>query len=226
MTTDTTEAGPQTRVDAQTPPPLAQPVRAQRRYRFIALGAALIALSGLAAYWLFTATADTVPVVAVAADVSRGETIDREDVTTVDAAENTAVETVPAENLEQLVGSRAAADLLTGSLLNPAAVSDAISPAVGESLVGVALLPNQLPAEALVPGDPVRVVDTPNPGDPPPDDSPGSVAATVLSVSGVTDTGHTVVDVLLDADQAGDLAARVATGRVALVLDSRERESE
>jgi hypothetical protein len=33
----------------------------------------------------------------------------------------------------------------------------------------------------------------------------------------------TVVDVTVPSGQAGDLAARVATGRVALVLDSRER---
>lgn len=226
MTTDTTEASQQTRAPESPPSMIGEPVRPQRRYRIVALGVSFVALGGLGSYWLLNATSDTVPVVAVAADVSRGHTIDREDVTTVDAAENPAIETVPAEDIDQLVGSRAAADLLTGSLLNPDAVSDSISPAAGESLVGVALLPNQLPAEALVPGDPVRIVNTPNPGDPPPDDDPSAVAATVLSISGVTDTGHTVVDVLLDEGQASDLAARVATGRVALVLDSRERESE
>ena len=35
--------------------------------------------------------------------------------------------------------------------------------------------------------------------------------------------GLTIVDVLVPSDVAADLAARAATGKVALVLDSRER---
>jgi len=37
------------------------------------------------------------------------------------------------------------------------------------------------------------------------------------------DSGLTVVDVSVPSGQAADLAARVATGRIALILDSRER---
>ena len=45
----------------------------------------------------------------------------------------------------------------------------------------------------------------------------------VVGVHGGDDTGQMVVDVQVPFDDAAELAARAATGRVALVLDSRER---
>ena len=50
-----------------------------------------------------------------------------------------------------------------------------------------------------------------------------SIEATVVGVRGAGDTGQIVVDVSVPYDQAAELAARAATGKVALVLDSRER---
>ena len=40
---------------------------------------------------------------------------------------------------------------------------------------------------------------------------------------GPGDNGQIVVDVSVPYDQAAELAARAATGKIALVLDSRER---
>ena len=53
--------------------------------------------------------------------------------------------------------------------------------------------------------------------------SPTSIAATVVGVRGPGDNGQIVVDVSVPFDQAAELAARAATGKIALVLDSRER---
>jgi len=39
----------------------------------------------------------------------------------------------------------------------------------------------------------------------------------------VEETGETVVNVSVPKEKSADLAARAATGRVALVLDTRER---
>ena len=50
-----------------------------------------------------------------------------------------------------------------------------------------------------------------------------TIEATVVGVSRVEETGETVVDVSVPEREAADLAARAATGRVALVLDARER---
>jgi hypothetical protein len=69
----------------------------------------------------------------------------------------------------------------------------------------------------------VRIVDTPTTQGEPPTTAPATIAGEVASVVGPDDTGLTVVNVTVPAGQAADLAARVATGRVALVLDSRER---
>jgi hypothetical protein len=51
-----------------------------------------------------------------------------------------------------------------------------------------------------------------------------SLVGVALTAAQLPDeTGLTVVNVMVPSGQAADLAARVATGRVALVLDSRER---
>ena len=90
-------------------------------------------------------------------------------------------------------------------------------------MIVVALTPAQLPAEPLLAGDQVRIVDTPAAQGEPPRTSPASIAGEVVSTVGPDNTGRTVVNVTVPAGQAAGLAARVATGRVALVLDSRER---
>ena len=45
----------------------------------------------------------------------------------------------------------------------------------------------------------------------------------MVGVRGGGDNGQVVVDVLVSHDQGAELAAQAATGKVALVLDSRER---
>ena len=49
----------------------------------------------------------------------------------------------------------------------------------------------------------------------------GTVDATVVRVGALNDAGMRVVDVTVTEAQAADLAARAATGRVALVLQPR-----
>jgi hypothetical protein len=84
----------------------------------------------------------------------------------------------------------------------------------------VALTSAQLPARPLAPGDRVRIVQTPRPQEDPPAEEPSSVAATVVGVREIPDTGQSVVDVTVPAGDAARLAALVATGRVAIVVDS------
>ena len=92
------------------------------------------------------------------------------------------------------------------------------------SLVGVSLPPALMPAAQLQSGDQVRIVATPGAqGDLATGTSPTSIGATVVGVRGAGDNGQIVVDVSVPYDQAAELAARAATGKIALVLDSRER---
>ena len=204
-------------------PPVVAPPRTRRRPALLAIGVALIALAALAAAYLTQVVGSTVPVVAITQNVRAGEVLDRTDLTIAHINVDPALHPIAASQLDALIGKRAAVDLSAGSLLTEAAVTDRVLPGAGRSLVGIALTAAQLPAEPLQAGDRVRIVDTPSAQGEPPSTTPASIAAEVVSTVGPNDTGLTIVNVTVDAARAADLAARVATGRVALVLDSRER---
>lgn len=207
---------------ATTPPPPTRP-RTRRRPGLLAAGVALVALGALAAAYLTQVVGNTIPVVAVVQTVRAGEVIDRADLAVANVAADPALAPVAAGRLDSFVGQRASVDLSAGSLLTEQAVTDDVVPAAGRSLVGVALTASQLPAAVLQPGDRVRVVDTPAAQGEPPSTTPATIPGEVASVVGPDDTGLTVVNLIVIDERAADLAARVATGRIALVLDSRER---
>lgn len=219
--TDSAQAVGRPRRTAAPPPPLA--VRTRRRPGVLAAGVALVAVGALGAAYLAQAVGQTVPVVAVARDVAAGEVIERADLTIADVSSDPALSPIPAAELAGVVGQRAAVALTAGSLLTEAAVTDQVLPAAGQALVGIALTAAQLPAEPLRAGDQVRVIDTPVSQGEPPATTPTSIAGQVVSVTGPDSAGLIVVDVTVPTGQAAGLAARVATGRIALVLDSRVR---
>lgn len=204
------------------PPPVAPP-RTRRRTGVLAAGVALVAVGALGAAYLTQVVGGTVAVIAVVRDVAPGEVVQAADLTIADVSTDPALSPVPAARLSSVIGQRAAVALTAGSLLTDAAISTTIVPTAGRSLVGVALTAAQLPGEPLQPGDRVRIVDTPTTQGEPPTTAPATIAGLVASVVWPDDTGLTVVNVTVPAGQAADLAARVATGRVALILDSRER---
>ena len=80
-----------------------------------------------------------------------------------------------------------------------------------------------MPAIPLQTGDQVRVVQTPGAQGQVGDAPPVTISATVVAVTRSPDGQSALVDLLVSADAAPDLAARAATGKVAVVLDSRER---
>lgn len=207
----------------RTVPPAPPTVRTRRRPSMLAAGVALVAVGALGAVYLAQVVGQTVPVVAVARDVAAGDVIERSDLTIANVSSDPALSPIPAADLADLVGQRAAVALTAGSLLTEAAVTDQVLPAAGQSLVGVSLTAAQLPAEPLRAGDRVRIVDTPVSQGEPPATTPDSINGEVVSVSGPDSSGLIVVNVTVPTGRAADLAARVATGRVALVLDSRAR---
>ena len=91
------------------------------------------------------------------------------------------------------------------------------------SIVGVGLSSAQLPGEPLLVGDRVRVVATPGVSGEVTAGEPVTIAATVVGVRVNDENGQSVVSVQVPQGDAAELAARAATGNVALVLDSRER---
>ena len=223
MTADTGEAGRRQSRQRSVKPPALAATRTRRRPGVLAAGVALVVVGALGAAYLSQVVGDTAPVVAVARDVQPGQVIERADLTVADVSNDPALAPVPADRLAELVGQRAAVALTTGSLLTDAAVTEQVLPAAGQSLVGVALQAAQLPAEPLRAGDRIRVVDTPASQAEPPASTPQTIPGVVVWAAGPDDSGLTIVDVTVPSGQAADLAARVATGRIALVLDTRER---
>jgi len=203
-----------------------RPVRsvAQRRGALVGVGAALVALGALAFLYVSGQLSSASLVIAVTADVQRGALITADHVGFANAVPDPALAPLPADRMDDVIGLRAAADLVAGSLLTEASVTAAVVPAAGEAVVGVALSPAQVPGEPLLPGDVVLVVDTPRAGDDPPTLAPSAIEATVLHTYPPTGPSDPlVVDVIVASEQAAALAARVATGRVGVVLLSRER---
>lgn len=199
------------------------PTRLRRRPALLVAGLCLTALGGILAAWLYSATTSAVTIVAVARPVERGQVLAAEDLTTARIVPDARLDLVAGERLTDLVGRRAAVDLPAGGVVTGGSVTTAVVPDRGESVVGVTLTRAQLPVEPLVAGDTVRLVGTPRAQDDPPVAEPPVVGATVHRVTAVPETGETVVDVLVPDGVAPGLAAQAATGRVALVLDSRAR---
>lgn len=185
----------------------------------------LIAVAGLGGGVLVLNAGDTRPVVAITSTVTRGDVIKREDLRIVDVGGDPSLQTVDGDQLSSIVGKRAATDLPAGTLLPANAATTELVPHRGRTLVGLQLKPSQLPATTLRSGDTVRLVTLP--GDQAGSSRSGTssvpISATVIGSQDGPDGQSTRVDVEVPSDVAAALSISAATGRVALVLDSRER---
>lgn len=199
-----------------------RPVPRRRSAAMIGLALALLAGTTLGFNHVLSSASDTSPVLVVSDHVARGEQIGADDLQVAELPEAPGLTAVPADQMNDVVGQVAAVNLVPGATLTPQAYSDALSPSEGMTYVGVALDSSQMPAHPLVSGDQVRIVDTPSSQSEPPVESPHTITATVLSVTELEGTGVKVVDLEVESEQAPALAARAATGRVALVLDAAE----
>lgn len=195
--------------------------RLRRRPMLVVLAVALVATGAMAGVWLWSAASTSVEVVIVRADVQRGAVIPATALGRVRVTVDPSVRTVSGDQMASLVGRSAAVDLSAGALLTPDQVTDAVQPVDGMSMVGIPVAPGLMPTEPLRAGDTVRLVQTPGSQGTVSSKAPTTITASVVRVSpGET---QTIVDVLVSQDRAAELAARAATGKVAVVLDSRER---
>jgi hypothetical protein len=204
-------------------PPLVPPPKLRRRPALVAGAVAAICLGALLAAWAWTATTNTQEVLVARATIERGSVIEAKDLARVRISADPALSPVAASAFDDLVGQRAALDIAVGGLITTGSTTTQVLPADGMSVVGVALTPAQSPGLDLQTGDQVRIVVTPMPGGEQISGPPAFNDAEVAGVSVDVETGATVVDLLVPYTDATVLAARVATGNVSLVLDSRER---
>lgn len=204
-----------------TPEPPRLPSR--RNPKWIALGIVAVCLGGLLSYVIYARVATESAVVAMTSTVYRGEVIEAGDLTSVTLSGDPSVPTIAAERAADLVGQRAAYDLVAGSLVAPTSVTASALPAAERAVVGMKLAGGRAPADFLVPGAPVRLVALP-----PADAQPGVkdpyagktfVARTVSSVAG-PDAGSLFVDVDVPAAQAPTIAMLAAQERLTVVRDA------
>lgn len=197
------------------------PPKWRRRPSRTLVAVAVVLVGALAGAWAWTSTTATVDVVAARTTLLRGEVIDRAELIAVRVGVDPALHPVRASEIDTLVGKRAALDIAAGGFVTTDAVSDGLLPARGYSVVGLSVGDGLVPSGPLEPGDQVRIVTTPG-QQADVDGVPATVDATVVRVTSA-DNGEVLVDVQVPESAAAELAARAATGRVAVVLDSRER---
>lgn len=218
------------------PPAVARPVepvtvRTRRRPLFVGLGAALVALGGLGAAAVVSSSGGgTIAVLAVSREVPAGQSIQREDLVSVQVASTSDLHVVPVANAREVIGKRTLVRLLPGSLVNRDAVTAQLTPSAGQALVGVAVDKTQMPATQLNGGDQILIVNVPQGGTPSGDAAaePGSVKATVISteVSNpetdsqkvVSTDEKTIVNVSVPQADAAKVAAWGSTGAAAIVV--------
>ena len=208
--------------------PLPEPPKARRRWGLFAAMAALVCLGALGNVWFHQASTNAKQVVAARSTIERGTVISRDQLMTVQVGSDPALRPVDASQIENMVGKRAAVDVAAGSLLTADVATSKNVPAQGQSLVGVAVTPAMMPGTQLVAGDRIRIVATPAQqalGETA--TSPVAVAAVVVSTQTGADTtgqgAQTIITVDVPTADAAQLAAIAAAGKVAVVLDSRDR---
>jgi len=201
---------------------LVPPPKLRRRPALLAAALVAICLGALVAAWAWSATTNTQEVLVARHAIERGSVIEADDLARVRVSADPALKPVPSSQFDQVVGQRAAYDVAAGGMLTPDSFTGAVVPSDNNSIVGVALTPAQAPGLDLATGDHVRVIVTPPQGEQLPTGVPQSNEATVAGVH-VSEDGQLIVDLLVPHTDAAVLAARAASGNVALVLDSRER---
>ena len=202
---------------------LVPPPKLRRRPALIAAAVGAVCIGALLAGWAWTATTNTQEVLVARHSIERGAVIEADDLAKVRLSADPALNPVAASQLDQVVGQHASMDIAEGGMLTPNSFTTEVVPGEGQSVVGLALTPAQAPGLDLQYGDHVRVVVTPAQGEELPAGAPLANDATVVGVHVSDETGQTVVDLLVPKADAAVLATRIATGNIALILDSRER---
>jgi hypothetical protein len=190
------------------------PLRTRHNLRWIAAGVLASCLGGLGAALLYGNLSNASQVVTVQRTVYRGQPIEAADLGITSAVPAAGVETVPADRIEEIVGSTALYDLSQGSLLGPRSFGEPVVEA-GTVRVGLRLAAGRLPAAAMPPGTDVLLVPVgKDGGDPPPG---ASVSARVATAASTLPDGASIVDVSLAATEAERVARLAASDELVLV---------
>jgi hypothetical protein len=203
--------------------PVLPPPRRRRRPALLALAVSMVVLGALGATYLATSLGQTTAVIAIAREVPWGQTLTAADLVEARISADPALEPIPYVDRDQVIGLVAATTLRPGSLLTRNALTDQRLPAPGQQLIGVGVSLVQVPTTPLRPGDDVLLVPVAAGSAPATtDEAPSVVEATVVKSGPPGTDGLRVVDVLVDAADGPDVAARAAAGLIAIVVVAGE----
>lgn len=188
-----------------------------RRAGVVTVGALLVVLGAALFAVVVNKAGDREPVLVIGTPVSKGQVIERSDLTTTSVAgmENA----IPAESADAVVGRTAVADLVSGQVLIPELVTREPTPSGDQAVVGLSLAAAQVPPAGLLAGDRVTLVAVPGEGGEVPE-APLTLAqaAEVLSVEPTTtEGGGRSISVLVAAAAGPKIAAYAAAGRIAVI---------
>ena len=211
---------PQADKSPATPQPPRLPGR--RNPKWIALGIVAMCLGGLLSYVIYARVATESAVVAAAHTVYRGETIEHADLATITVREGSLPHAIPASQLQDLVGQRAAFDLVEGSAIISTAVTAAATPAEGRAIVGLKLPPGRAPGSLLLPASRVRLIAMPAAADSSTSDKlAGTIfVGSIIDQNPAADGTSILVNVDVEAAAAPTIALLAAQDRIAVVRDA------
>ena len=186
--------------------------RARRNLRLITGGVLASSLGGLGAAVLYSDLADTESVVAMRRTVYRGQQITAADLGEIALASGPGLDSVPALQVDDVVGQTALLDLAEGSLLTPQAVGAPVVDA-GVVRLGLRLGPGRLPVTELPPSTPVLLIAVSA------EVAPADAARTALTASSVTllPDGAALLDVAVPVAAAVEVARLAAADELVLV---------
>jgi Flp pilus assembly protein CpaB len=207
--------------DLRLDPPTGQARRP--KLSWVALGLAVVLAGGLFGAIALARVADRSPVLALAMPIERGEMLTDEHLRIVNVAADELLPLVSADSRRALVGQTATGPLPAGSLVTRDQFSDGPQVPAGSSVVGLALQPGEYPIAALMPGDRVEVVRTPDATGTRSDGGSGASVLTddaeVYAVGALSETSvGLMVSLTVPQDSGPAIAAAAAEGRVRLVL--------
>lgn len=198
------------------------PVRTRRSGIWLAAAIVLVLLGAIGGAFVYTTASNTEQVFVSATTIARGDTIDRDDLTTIALAAGQTTQAINVAQADDVIGKIAAGDIAAGGMITQSDLTTSLPVPSGQALVGLELKSSQLPAQTLVGGDEiviVPVVTQSATGVPTTVDPSTTVQATVSQVRTSTNTtGTVVVDVYVDARSAANVASLAAAGGVAIYL--------
>lgn len=194
---------------------LPSPPATRLRVPQLALGLFLTAGTALVFLVWHGLSIERTPVLALATDVARGETLALEDLRVVHVGTDDALVLTPADASATVIGRTAMVDLPAGTLVTDSQLTSGPALIAGEGVVGLALQAGEYPTPDLTVGDLVTVLDVSDP-----DRGPVVLAdaAVVASVELLGTQGQRFISVQTDDPAAQAIAGAAADGRVRLVL--------